>query len=839
MNHNLVAAMMTRRILAVAPETTLSEVMGVMSRERVGAVVVMESAQPFGVITEHDIVRALSQGGTVQGQTCRELASAPALSVSAAADYREAYHLLSGRNIRHLLVTDQDGSVIGMLTEGDIMRHLGVEYFVSLRNVGAAMTRDVVTLPPEAPLSDAVQAMAARGIGCVVVAAECRPLGIFSECDAVGLSAGGRDPARVSLRDAMVAPVRTVSPECSLHEAVKVMTGAAIRRLVVVDAEGRIAGILTQHDVIKGLEGRYLKLLKETIARQRRDLAENRRTLSRHLLADRIVQSAADTVIVVADLSGRVIFCNPAAESVFGHDANSLTGLSLHRLFDEADVVPPDFDGLIERFRADPGAHRMLVLPCQGRHFDLSVSGLHDEDGALCGLLLIGLDMMEHKAVERHLEYLFYHDSLTGLPNRTLLRDRLEQALMHATRQNIQVALLSVDIDLFKHINDTLGHSAGDQLLTACGQRIQEALRTSDTIARYAGDQFLIMLPAIRHLQAVSTAAQKILASLHEPFRIEGSSLTVTASIGISLFPDDGRDYDALVKSAEAAMVEAKRAGRDTCRFFDAAMNRRSREQTELQARLRLALDNEEFVLHYQPQFDIASGRVIGVEALLRWHDPVQGLVMPDQFIPLAEENGLIVPIGAWVLRQACRQAAAWEKAWHPPITMAVNLSALQFRRGDLFQTVTAALDDSGLNPARLELELTESILVHETEQALNAVRELKTLGVQLSIDDFGTGYSSLAYLKRFAVDKLKIDRSFVRDLETDLDDAAIVRAIVQMGHSLRLRVIAEGVETDRQLHMLKLVDCDEVQGFYFSRPLPPEELEPMLTRASTTARTG
>ncbi|WIM06428.1 MAG: EAL domain-containing protein [Candidatus Nitricoxidivorans perseverans] len=839
MNHNLVAAMMTRRILAVAPETTLSEAMGVMSRERASSVVVMESEQAVGVITERDAVRALSQGTAAQGRVCRELMSAPVLSVSAAADYREAYHLISERGIRHLLVTDQDGSVIGMLTEGDIMRHLGVEYFISLRNVGAAMTRDVVMLPPEAPLSEALQAMAARGIGCVVVATGGKPIGVFSECDAVGFSADGRDPAGVFLGAAINAPLRTVLPECSLHEAVQTMAGASVRRLVVVDAEGSVAGILTQHDVIKGLEGRYLKLLKETIARQRRELAENRRALNRHLLADRIVQSAADAVIIVADLSARIIFCNPAAESAFGHATSSLAGLSLHHLFDEAGMAPPDFDGLIERFRVDPGAHRMLVLPCQGRHFDLSSSGLHDENGALCGLLLIGLDMMENKAVERHLEYLFYHDSLTGLPNRTLLRDRLEQALMHATRQNIQVALLSVDIDLFKYINDTLGHSIGDQLLTACGQRIQEALRTSDTIARYAGDQFLIMLPAIRHLRAVSTAAKKILASLHDPFRIEGSSLAVTASIGISLFPDDGLDYDALVKSAEAAMVEAKQAGRDTCRFFDAAMNRRSREQTELQARLRLALDNGEFVLHYQPQFDIASGRVIGVEALLRWRDPVQGLVMPGQFVPLAEENGLIVPIGAWVLRQACSQAAAWEKAGHPPVTMAVNLSALQFRRGDLFQTVSAALRESGLNPARLELEFTESILVHETEQAANVVRELKALGVQLSIDDFGTGYSSLAYLKRFAVDKLKIDRSFVCDLETDLDDAAIVRAIVQMGHSLKLRVIAEGVETDRQLHMLKLVDCDEVQGFYFSRPLPPEELEPMLTRASTTARAG
>jgi diguanylate cyclase (GGDEF)-like protein len=437
----------------------------------------------------------------------------------------------------------------------------------------------------------------------------------------------------------------------------------------------------------------------------------------------------------------------------------------------------------------------------------------------------------ERGIAEEKLAFLKAHDPLTHLPNRLLARDRFDQALVAAKRQRMRLAVLFLDIDHFKVINDSLGADLGDLLLIRAVERLNACVRDGDTISRKGGDEFIIQLPAVADLNVAEGIADGILSAFAEPLDVGGTAVTISFSIGISLSPDDGDDFDSIVKCANAAAHEAKESGRNTYRFFTETMNVDAMKNMQLRQHMPAALKNGEFILHYQPQIDIAGSRVVGVEALVRWQRPGRELIPPGQFITLAEDNGFIIPLGEWVMNEACRQAHAWRTEGMPPLVMAVNLSAVQFRRGNSLDMVAKALANAALPPDSLELELTESILLQDTQAAVVTLRALRDIGVKLSIDDFGTGYSSLAYLKRLPLDKLKIDQSFVRTVAEDSESAAIVKAIIEMGHAMQISVIAEGVETERQLEILRGYGCDQAQGYLFSRPLPPDGLAAVLTR--------
>jgi len=485
----------------------------------------------------------------------------------------------------------------------------------------------------------------------------------------------------------------------------------------------------------------------------------------------------------------------------FMHDDNdALEGKDVHNPYDPANV-----DGEI-------------------RIFDTHKLPLRDASGTIIGVLGVARDITERKKNQEQIEFLAYHDSLTKLPNRLLAKDRMEKVMAHADRENSKAALLFLDLDNFKTINNSLGHAIGDAFLVAVAERLRECVRDTDTLSRQGGDEFLVMLTGMPSVDAIQTVSEKLLGWLDRPFMIEGIELATSLSIGVAVYPDDGRDFDTLLKKADAAMYQAKEAGRNTFSFYTEQMNINATEHLYIRSGLRQALEKSELVLHYQPQINLSSGRIVGAEALIRWNHPELGMVPPDRFIPVAEDSGLIVPIGEWVLQEACRQAAAWQQAGWPGLVVAVNLSSVQFKRGDLEKSVIQALTRSGLEPGSLELELTESILIQDTEKVLDTVRRLKSLGIKLSIDDFGTGYSSLSYLKSFAVDKLKIDQSFIRNMANDPGDAAIVHAVIQMARSLNLKTIAEGVEDEGMLKPLRLHHCDEVQGYYFARPMPADE---------------
>ncbi len=530
------------------------------------------------------------------------------------------------------------------------------------------------------------------------------------------------------------------------------------------------------------------------------------------------------------DVDGRIVRLSPSAEKLLGYAPEQAIGKSLADFYFD----PRDRESFLKTLAASGGSisgyesclrhrdgHEVWVLT--NAHY------LRDGEGRVIGIEGTTRDITERRRSEARIEFLAHHDPLTELPNRLLLRDRLERAIAQGERTDTRVALLFVDLDRFKTVNDSLGHPVGDRLLREAAQRLCECVREMDTVGRHGGDEFLIVLTELRDNDAVTRVAEYVLAAMSVPFSLDGHDVAISCSVGVAIFPADGRNFDELLKKSDIAMYHAKEAGRNAFRYYTERMNIDALERLDLQNRLRRGLEQGEFVLHYQPVVELATNRIVGAEALVRWNSPDGGLVAPGRFIPVAEECGLIVPLGDWVLGEACRQLRRWHDAGHARLYMAVNLSAIQFRRGSVEESVIRALRDSGADPGSLELELTESILLQGAEHVLASVRQLKGLGVRLSIDDFGTGYSSLAYLKRFAVDKLKIDQSFVRDLPADADNAAIVRAVIQMATSLNLRVVAEGVESEQAVQHLRELQCDYVQGYHLGRPVPADEFRALI----------
>jgi diguanylate cyclase (GGDEF)-like protein/PAS domain S-box-containing protein len=460
-----------------------------------------------------------------------------------------------------------------------------------------------------------------------------------------------------------------------------------------------------------------------------------------------------------------------------------------------------------------------------GKIFDRYSAPLVDSRGRYRGRIWYFRDITNRKVAEERIQYLAYYDALTGLPNRTLLQDRLSKALASARRRNDKVALLFLDLDRFKIINDSLGHLAGDLLLQEIAERLKSFSREQDTVARLGGDEFLIVLTDLKDFRDAAIAAERLMDAMTAEFIVQGHSLCISCSLGISIFPEHGADAEALIKNADAAMYSAKDNGRNNIQLFTEHMNAQAVERLTLENGLRLALEKRELFLMYQPQMDIVTGKITGVEALLRWQHGELGLVPPDAFIRIAENSGLIIPIGEWVLRTACSQARKWQDEGIRAVSIAVNVSAVQFRQKDFCEVIRRVLDETGLAAQHLELELTESLLLADADVALSVLQELKAMGLALAIDDFGTGYSSFSYLRQFRVSKLKIDRSFIRDVATNPNDAAITSAIIGMAKSLNLKVIAEGVENEAQLSFLTAHQCDEIQGYYFSRPLGVEQI--------------
>ncbi|RTK99992.1 MAG: EAL domain-containing protein [Neisseriaceae bacterium] len=596
-----------------------------------------------------------------------------------------------------------------------------------------------------------------------------------------------------------------------------------------VDKNGRVFPVSIKASLLYGEYGEVLGMWGTA-----RDISERKQAESKLLLAARVFENSGEGIVIV-DGTRTVVSINAAFSRITGYELTEVYGQPLQ--FHAAGV---NDDGFLQTLwqAAESGGYwegeiRYRHRDGNNRTVWLTLRQVKEANGHVANYIGHLTDISERRAWEEHFRYLSEHDYLTGLPNRTLFQDRLQQAILQSKRSGEKLAVAFMDLDRFKNINDSLGHHIGDKLLHAVAERLKQCVRSSDTISRQGGDEFILLLTGLHRREDAIQIIEHIQAAVANVYLIDDYEFNVTSSVGLSLFPDDGNDHDALIKNADAAMYQAKAAGRNSYHVFTDELKEKAVERVQIESGLRRALENGELRLNYQPQIDIASGRIIGAETLIRWHHPELGVISPLRFIPVAEESGLIVPIGEWILQQACKQARQWQVDGFE-LTIAVNISAVQFRHKSLEDTVNRALAYSNLPPQWLELELTEGLIMEGSDAIIGIMQRLRQIGVKLSIDDFGTGYSSLSYLKRFPIDKLKIDQSFVRDITSDPDDAAITRAIINMAQSLKLKVIAEGVENEAQLDYLRQHACDEYQGYYCSKPLPADEFSTLLQSMTT-----
>ena len=562
-----------------------------------------------------------------------------------------------------------------------------------------------------------------------------------------------------------------------------------------------------------------------------RDITERRRAESYKAQLAAIVESSNDAIIV-KDLNGIITNWNSGAERIFGYRESEIIGSSISLL------IPPD------RLEEESKIMKLVKRGKLPDHFEtvrwgkgdkpidvsVTISPVKNSEGKIIGASKIASDITQRKESQERIQYLAHYDSLTGLPNRILLADRMKIAIGNAARYSKRLALLFVDLDRFKLVNDSLGHEIGDKLLKVAAERMQSTIRHIDTISRLGGDEFIVLLSQIAAAEDAARVAEKLIAAVSQPYRIEEHELLLTASVGISIYPDSGTEANSLLRNADASMYSAKEAGRNRYRFYSEDLTSRVTERLSLERDLRRAIERDEIFVVYQPQIELATRRVIGAEALMRWRHPGRGLVLPASFIPVAEDSGLILPLGEHILRESCVQARQWCDRYGFDVGVAVNISAVQFRQKDFTEVVLRVVADTGISPRCLELEVTESVVMQGVESAAEKLRILGAHGIKIAIDDFGTGYSSLSYLRQFTVDRLKIDQSFIHDLPDNADAEAIIRAIVAMGRSLGLHVIAEGVETEAQAQFLQSIECDESQGYLYAKPMMARDFEAWLT---------
>ncbi|MGY8626983.1 EAL domain-containing protein [Chromobacterium violaceum] len=565
-----------------------------------------------------------------------------------------------------------------------------------------------------------------------------------------------------------------------------------------------------------------------------RDISEKRAAEERVQLAAKVFENTVEG-IMITDADRRIRSVNRAFTEITGYTQHEVLGQKTSILSSGRHDEP--FYEQMWQSIAEHGSWQgeLWNRRKNGEVYPewLAINAVRNSLGEITHYVAIFSDLTERKAADERIQFLAHFDVLTSLPNRIHMQDRVELAIHNAVRDNQRLALLLLDLDRFKTVNESLGHSAGDTLLQVAADRIKSVMAPGEMLARQGGDEFIILLPVISDPGEAALAAERVRDVFANPIELHNHVLTITPSIGISVYPDDGRDYETLVRNADAAMYHAKSSGRNSYKFYTADLNARAREILAIESQLRFALERDEFVLHYQPQVEMESGRIVGAEALIRWNHPSLGLLGPVRFIQVAEERGFIVQIGNWVIAEATRQLVEWRRAGLPELTLAINLSALQFRQPDLALQVKQALESSGLPGHALDIEVTESIIMEDAQATIQTIDNMKNMGLRLSIDDFGTGYSSLSYLKRFKADKLKIDRSFVRDIPQDADDSAIARAIINMAKNLNMQVVAEGVETMEQWQFLEQEGCDFVQGYLIAKPLPADDFAELLHKDS------
>ncbi|MBP0629926.1 EAL domain-containing protein [Cupriavidus sp. AcVe19-1a] len=813
--------LVSKSTLECERQTPVSEVVARMAEHRCSSIVVMDHGQAVGIWTERDAL-ALGNAADALSGPIGALMSHPVDSLSGHTRLGDAVVHFKNKGIRHCLVVDDAGRPLGMLSQTDLVMGHGAEFFLRTKPIDSVRLSRPVVVASDTSLPDAMHAMRTGGLSAIVVRYSANEYGILTERDIVRLAAANALGGTVA--EHATRPLRALRRSQSLYAARQTLIENRIRHVGIFDGQrdghGELVGVLSLADILSHIEYEYVHELQLALRERDEALLQSAYHLK---LADRVFEATLDGVMVT-DPNGVIERVNPAFTQLTGYSQAEAIGKT-PRMLNSGKQGAEFYQSLWRQLREQGSWQGEIWNRRKSGELYLeylSISGIYSPDGTCTHYAAIFSDITKRRMDEERLNHLAMHDALTALPNRTLFSERLKQAIARAERACRRVAVMFIDLDRFKLINDTMGHGVGDQALKVIARRLKEAVRESDTVARLAGDEFTVIIEDIRH---VAQIAQALLKSVGHPIDTHGQAVFVTPSIGISIYPDDGTDQKQLLMQADRAMYAAKEEGKNSFRFFSTQMTSSSMERITLESELRNALAANEFRLHYQPVFDLRSGSVVSLEALLRWQHPTRGLLSPGEFITTAEDSALIMPIGAWVLREACRQARLWIEEGFAFGRIAVNLSARQCRHEQFLHDLTTILSDTGLPPGRLQLELVESMAMTGNGMTEALLAELARRGVSLAIDDFGTGYSSFTYLQALPVDTLKVDRSFLAGIDGRRRDSAILRAIVAMARSLGLTVVAEGVENADQLCFLREIGCDRGQGFLLARPVPAGQL--------------
>lgn len=814
------------KVLECSPDTPLYEAARLMCERKVSSILIVQNGQVLGIWTERDTLKlSLDQPEQLQ-MPVSSMMSSPVKTVPASLNLQELAVRFQEESIRHYLVVDEQGKRLGLVSQTDVVVNQGIEHYLRLRSVDSILRRGLQQLAEQASPADAIQLMRTARTDAVAVRYTNGDWGIITERDLVRYIAHpGQQPNAGQIAS---RPLVTVQANASLYQVRNMLINKGYRHVGVTGTDNCLTSIISFRDILGSMELSYIQELQQAL--RERD-AELSLSLTHLRLAEQVIESSLEG-IMVTDLNSKIISVNPAFSRLTGYSAAEVIGKTPDILSSgqhDADFYARmwqqihqtgNWQGEVWNKRKNGEIYPEL----------LTITTLASPEGKATHYAALFNDISMQKQNEERIRQLAYYDSLTGLPNRRLFIDRMELAIAHAKRQGQQLAVLFIDLDHFKRINDSLGHAAGDQFLRAVASRLQSAVRAHDTIARVGGDEFIALLTDIGSPAQAMQTALRMLEALSPPIKYQQHELVVSCTIGASIYPDDGQNAAVLLGHADTAMYRAKGSGRNAVQFYTDVMNQHSMQQLALENALHLAVENSEFELYYQPIVQAHTHRIFSAEALLRWRHPQRGIIPPSEFLPLAEKLNLMSRLSNWVITTACQQLADWHAAGHSSLRISINMSDRHFYQADFLQQLGDCLDHTGCNPGYVTLELTERMLMDHHEETMERLTAVHRMGFSLALDDFGTGWSSLSHLRHYSLDELKIDREFVQDiLKSASPDAAIIEAVIDLSHKLKLRVVAEGIETPEQLHQLEALGCDLIQGYYFSPPVSAADFVKLL----------
>lgn len=828
-----VSQVIRHTILECSPNTPVHEAARLMSEARCSSIIVTEKNKPLGIWTERDALAFDFTSTTAAEQPIENVMSWPVLAVSENTSLQEVASQFLHEAVRHFLVLDSSGAPVGIVSQTDVVLHQGIEYYLRLRSIDTVMKNRVSVVAETATLDEVTESMRRNRTDASLVHYVDGEYGIITERDLVYLIS--RRKIACVVGPLASRPLLKVPTSCSLYRARNLLTQHGVRHIgVYAEKSGGMLGVVSFSDILYGMENLYVEELRQALNERDKAYSASQRNLH---LAERVIDSSLEGIFIT-DANGVIESINPAFTRVTGYSAEEVIGKN-PSLLSSGRHDDAFYAEMWRRIR-DEGQWQGEVWNRRknGEVFPelLTITAIRDDQGEVSNYAALFSDISKLKESEAHIRSLAYFDPLTNLPNRRLFYDRLGMALAHAHRNKGRLAVIFVDLDYFKQINDNQGHTAGDTLLQGVAKGLQEVVREDDTVARLGGDEFVVVLSGISGHEYVIEVVERIIDRINQPLHLIGGDVQVTCSIGVSLYPEDGTDVEALIQNADTAMYRAKELGRNGYQLYSSTFNLYAVGKEGLETVLRQALEREELEVQLQPLFLTVSEGLYGAEALLRWHHPQLGWVSPNDFLPVVEECGLADAVGEYVLRRVCAQLAQWNREGRQVKMVSVNILPSQFHSEKFLECVRQIVEDYEIIPSQLFFELKEQILAEDAQEVIRIMKALHDMGICIAIDDFGSGHSSLNSLSAFPVDKLKIDRVFVQNIDNRPKDAVLVSALIQLGHSLGMQVVAKGVERQAPLAILRQYECDAVQGFYYSKALAPECFaERYLSRSGVT----